>query len=447
MRCWLLLAFSFTGRWGSISATIVCSRIGACTCRSGWSATFRHAWCLLSAGFAWAVGGDPPAAPPAFRRAAGTAQSAGDLPVGARRLAARRESPTRDGRSSGPLRRRTSRPLLHAAGEIGRLALDLRGARRSVLSRWPFHRLEQHREPARRRLAVRPEPARLECVRAHSGCLAYHVVGQLVGAHLWGYRSYETAENSRNNWFVALLTNGEGWHNNHHADQRSAAHGHRWWELDVTWLTIHTLPPSDLPGMWCASRWSPVSDRSRGLVRLVDPLPPDAAKDSRQVLGESPAVAQRRIGDPGRAARRESRPAAAGLCQPHGQLDVLARLGDGLGQSDVAQVTEAMPAGKGLAGAGDHRHAHPQGLAGGQAAAVGKGVQAMSIWLYPASSSPGAAQPNSSTRLRSTPSAGERPSIRAPTAPGRQARYLRISTSRAGSTRRRSSAHTATTPA
>jgi stearoyl-CoA desaturase (delta-9 desaturase) len=59
--------------------------------------------------------------------------------------------------------------------------------------------------------------------------------------HVWGYRNYETDENSRNNWFVALVSNGEGWHNNHHADQRSAAHGHRWWEFDVTYLTVLAL--------------------------------------------------------------------------------------------------------------------------------------------------------------------------------------------------------------
>lgn len=59
--------------------------------------------------------------------------------------------------------------------------------------------------------------------------------------HLAGYRNYETNENSRNNWVVALLANGEGWHNNHHADQRSAAHGHRWYEFDVTYLTILLL--------------------------------------------------------------------------------------------------------------------------------------------------------------------------------------------------------------
>ena len=59
-------------------------------------------------------------------------------------------------------------------------------------------------------------------------------------AHLWGYRNYETGEDSRNNWLVAILSNGEGWHNNHHAFPRSATHGHRRWELDgvfgMIWL-------------------------------------------------------------------------------------------------------------------------------------------------------------------------------------------------------------------
>jgi fatty-acid desaturase len=59
--------------------------------------------------------------------------------------------------------------------------------------------------------------------------------------HLWGYRNYETDEASRNNILVGLISNGEGWHNNHHASPRSARHGHRWWELDVTWLTIRFL--------------------------------------------------------------------------------------------------------------------------------------------------------------------------------------------------------------
>lgn len=60
-------------------------------------------------------------------------------------------------------------------------------------------------------------------------------------AHMWGYRNYETREDSRNNWLFALLTNGEGWHNNHHADPRSAQHGHRWWEFDMTYITLSML--------------------------------------------------------------------------------------------------------------------------------------------------------------------------------------------------------------
>lgn len=59
--------------------------------------------------------------------------------------------------------------------------------------------------------------------------------------HTWGYRNYETTDNSRNNWLIALFSHGEGWHNNHHADQRSAAHGHRWWEFDMAWWVIRAL--------------------------------------------------------------------------------------------------------------------------------------------------------------------------------------------------------------
>jgi stearoyl-CoA desaturase (delta-9 desaturase) len=59
--------------------------------------------------------------------------------------------------------------------------------------------------------------------------------------HLWGYRNYETGEESTNNVIVGLISNGEGWHNNHHADPRSARHGHEWWEFDLTYLTIRFL--------------------------------------------------------------------------------------------------------------------------------------------------------------------------------------------------------------
>ncbi|MFO0842628.1 MAG: fatty acid desaturase [Gemmataceae bacterium] len=60
-------------------------------------------------------------------------------------------------------------------------------------------------------------------------------------SHFFGYRNYNTQDHSTNCWWVAFLTNGEGWHNNHHASPRAAAHGHRWWEFDLTYTTIVLL--------------------------------------------------------------------------------------------------------------------------------------------------------------------------------------------------------------
>lgn len=60
-------------------------------------------------------------------------------------------------------------------------------------------------------------------------------------SHLWGYTNYKTDDLSKNCWWVGLLAAGEGWHNNHHANPASAAHGHKWWELDSTYLIIRGL--------------------------------------------------------------------------------------------------------------------------------------------------------------------------------------------------------------
>lgn len=77
--------------------------------------------------------------------------------------------------------------------------------------------------------------------------LVWHITWSVNSVtHRWGYRNYNTDEDSRNNLLVGLLSNGEGWHNNHHADPRSARHGHRWFELDVTWLTIRLLQSAGL---------------------------------------------------------------------------------------------------------------------------------------------------------------------------------------------------------
>jgi stearoyl-CoA desaturase (delta-9 desaturase) len=59
--------------------------------------------------------------------------------------------------------------------------------------------------------------------------------------HRWGYRNYPSPDNSRNSWWVALLTLGDGWHNNHHRWPRCAAHGHRWFELDPAYWVIRLL--------------------------------------------------------------------------------------------------------------------------------------------------------------------------------------------------------------
>ena len=60
-------------------------------------------------------------------------------------------------------------------------------------------------------------------------------------SHVFGYKTYDTGEDSRNNWLVALLASGEGWHNNHHHDPASASVQHRWWEFDLTYYVILLL--------------------------------------------------------------------------------------------------------------------------------------------------------------------------------------------------------------
>lgn len=69
--------------------------------------------------------------------------------------------------------------------------------------------------------------------------LVWHITWSVNSlTHLFGYRTYSTAEDSRNNWFVALVAMGESWHNNHHHDPASASVQHNWWEVDVTYYVI-----------------------------------------------------------------------------------------------------------------------------------------------------------------------------------------------------------------
>jgi stearoyl-CoA desaturase (delta-9 desaturase) len=78
--------------------------------------------------------------------------------------------------------------------------------------------------------------------------------------HIWGTRRFTTRDDSTNNWWVALLTFGEGWHNNHHAYPSAARHGLAWYEIDLNWWGIRTL---ELLGL----------AKSIKLARLSTPLP------------------------------------------------------------------------------------------------------------------------------------------------------------------------------
>ncbi|MCL5097344.1 MAG: fatty acid desaturase [Candidatus Omnitrophica bacterium] len=75
--------------------------------------------------------------------------------------------------------------------------------------------------------------------RVTMGLHATWMVNSLT--HFWGRRRFTTRDDSRNNWLVALLSFGEGWHNNHHAHPTSARHGLAWYEIDMSWMAIRVL--------------------------------------------------------------------------------------------------------------------------------------------------------------------------------------------------------------
>ncbi|XP_044487296.1 palmitoyl-monogalactosyldiacylglycerol delta-7 desaturase, chloroplastic-like [Mangifera indica] len=70
----------------------------------------------------------------------------------------------------------------------------------------------------------------------------YHITWLVNSAcHVWGKQAWNTGDLSRNNWWVALLSFGEGWHNNHHAFEYAARHGLEWWQVDMTWYLVRFL--------------------------------------------------------------------------------------------------------------------------------------------------------------------------------------------------------------
>ncbi len=60
-------------------------------------------------------------------------------------------------------------------------------------------------------------------------------------SHVWGKRRYDTSDDSRNNWVLAIITLGEGWHNNHHHFMNSTRQGFKWWEIDITYYILKMM--------------------------------------------------------------------------------------------------------------------------------------------------------------------------------------------------------------
>jgi fatty-acid desaturase len=83
--------------------------------------------------------------------------------------------------------------------------------------------------------------------------------------HMWGARRFSTRDESRNNWWVALLTGGEGWHNNHHAHPVSARHGLTWWEFDPNFYGIWLLEKIGLARNVKVAQFDPKDPRPAGV--------------------------------------------------------------------------------------------------------------------------------------------------------------------------------------
>ena len=74
--------------------------------------------------------------------------------------------------------------------------------------------------------------------------------------HMWGKRRFDTRDDSRNTWWIAIISFGEGWHNNHHAHPTSARHGLAWYEFDPSWLLIKALKVLGWPKRSRWPRWT-----------------------------------------------------------------------------------------------------------------------------------------------------------------------------------------------
>ena len=116
--------------------------------------------------------------------------------------------------------------------------------------------------------------------------------------HIWGNRRFQTRDDSKNSFWVALFTFGEGWHNNHHAYPTSARHGMTWSEVDMSWMQIKLMS-------WLGLAWDvKVPTRRRSPTRRSPPSRTSSGQwSSRLVRPSEPRRSER--GEP--LARRLSR--------------------------------------------------------------------------------------------------------------------------------------------
>jgi len=159
---------------------------------------------------------------------------------------------------------------------------------------------------------------------AVSTVLLYHATYSINSlAHGWGSRRYDTPDDSRNNAFLATITLGEGWHNNHHRYPSAARQGFRWWELDLTWLGLRFLAAlglvSDLTPVptrviaEARARPSPAlrtgeSLRASGDLRTVTAHAREGDGSTREPLRSEGTTPTRRpdVSPPGRTVHRRS---------------------------------------------------------------------------------------------------------------------------------------------
>ncbi|WP_298817546.1 acyl-CoA desaturase [Chloroflexus sp.] len=98
--------------------------------------------------------------------------------------------------------------------------------------------------------------------------LTHHITWSVNSiCHTFGRRDYNTRDASRNNFIVGLLAFGEGWHNNHHAFPRSAFHGLRWWQIDISAYIIRALEKLGL--VWNVYRVKPEDQRKRQVTTAL----------------------------------------------------------------------------------------------------------------------------------------------------------------------------------